>query len=206
MPHTIKLEHVPGGYATHCADGGEQIEVVFREFTSTEDGQRFISRLEGIPTKILEKITASANVAASQTNSLFAIVQPNGQTKVYWNEFQPTIQIRSKKEAKAGELVYIDHIMDIERVRLPDEALAPDVAICYLFSFGWRKGSSSTLGRRNRARIASLAITTSKHCSHIILDAFCSNICSRLKARRGVSYSGNGGFRSRTCLWTLFRI
>jgi hypothetical protein len=140
VPYTIKLEHVPGGYATHCADAGEQIDVVFREFTSTEDGQRFISRLEGIPTKILETVTASADVAASQTNSLLAIIQPNGQTKVFWNEFQPTIQIRSKKKVKAGELVYIDHIMDIERIKLPDEALAPDVAICYLFSFGWRKG------------------------------------------------------------------
>jgi hypothetical protein len=140
MPYTIKLEHVPAGYATHCAEEGEQIEVVFREFTSTEDGQRFISQLEGTPTQILEKISGSANVAASQTNSLLAIIQPNGQTKVYWNEFQPIIRIRSKKKVKAGELVYIDHIMDIERVKLPDEALAPDVAICYVFSFGWRKG------------------------------------------------------------------
>ena len=140
MPYTIKLEHVPSGYATHCAEEGEHIEVAFREFTSTEDGQLFISRLEGIPTRILEKISGSSNVAASQTNSLLAIIQPNGQTKVYWNEFQPTIKIRSKKNVKAGELVYIDHIMDIEQVKLPDEALAPDVAICYVFSFGWRKG------------------------------------------------------------------
>ena len=140
MPYTIKLEHVPGGYATHCAEKGEQIEVMFRGFTSTEDGQLFISRLEGPPTQILEKISSSANVAASQTNSLLAIIQPNGQAKVYWNEFQPNIHIRSKKKVKAGELVHLDHIMDIERVRLPDEALASDVAICYVFSFGWRKG------------------------------------------------------------------
>lgn len=140
MPYSIRLDHVPAGYSTQCAEEGEEIEIVYREFTSTEDGQLFISRLEGIPTKILEKISGSANVAASQTNSLLAILQPNGQTKVYWNEFQPTIQVRSKKKIKAGELVYIDHIMDIERVRLPEEALTPDVAICYVFSFGWRKG------------------------------------------------------------------
>lgn len=140
MPYTIKLEHVPGGYATHCAEEGEPIKIAFREFTSTEDGQLFISRLEGTPTQILAKISGSTSVAASQTNSLLAIIQPNGQSKVYWNEFHPTIRIRSKKKVKAGELVYIDHIMDIERVSLPSEALAPDVAICYVFSFGWRKG------------------------------------------------------------------
>jgi hypothetical protein len=140
MPYTITFDHVPAGYSMKCAEKDEEIDVVFREFTSTEDGQLFISRLEGIPTKILEKISGSANVAASQTNSLLAIIQPSGRTKVYWNEFQPGIQIRSKQKIKAGELVYIDHIMDIERVKLPDEALAPDVAICYVFSFGWRKG------------------------------------------------------------------
>lgn len=140
MSYTITLEHVPSGYAMHCAEEGEEIEVAYREFTSTEDGQLFISRLEGIPTKILEKISGSANVAASQTNSLLAIIRPDGRAKVYWNEFQPTIQIRSKKKIKAGELVHIDHIMDIENVTLPDEALASDVGICYIFSFGWRKG------------------------------------------------------------------
>jgi hypothetical protein len=140
VPYTIKLDHVPAGYSAHCAEEGEEMDVVYREFTSTEDGQLFISRLEGTPTRILEKISGSANVAASQTNSLLAIIQPDGQAKVYWNEFQPNIQIRSKKKVKAGELVYIDHIMDIEQVRLPDEALASDVAVCYVFSFGWRKG------------------------------------------------------------------
>jgi hypothetical protein len=124
----------------HCAEEGEEIDVVCRDFTSTEDGQLFISRLEGIPTQILEKISGSASVAASQTNSLLAIIRPDGRTKVYWNEFQPTVRIRSKKKVKVGELVHLDHIMDIETVTLPDEALASDVGICYVFSFGWRKG------------------------------------------------------------------
>ncbi len=113
---------------------------MFREFTSTEDGPLFISRLEGVPTSILERISGSANVAASTTDSLLAIIRPDGSANVYWNEFQPVIHARSKKDIKAGELVFIDHIMDIERVQLPAEALATDVGICYLFSFGWRKG------------------------------------------------------------------
>src|SRR5205814_7076235 len=56
------------------------------------------------------------------------------------NEFQPTVQVRGKGKIKAGDLVTIDHIMDVERVFLPTEALAPDAGICYVFSFGWRKG------------------------------------------------------------------
>ena len=140
MPYTIKLDHVPAGYAAHSAEEGDRVQVICREFTSTEDGQLFVSRLEGTPTQILEKISGSAGAAASQTDSLLAIIRPDGLTKVYWNEFQPIVQVRSKKKIKAGELVFIDHIMDIEDVRLPNDALADDVGVLYVFSFGWRKG------------------------------------------------------------------
>lgn len=140
MPYEIRLDHVPAGYAGTCAEAGEEIDIVVREFTSTEDGQLFIARLEGIPAAILEKIFGAASVSASTTDSLLAILRPDGSARVYWNEFKPTIVARAKKSFKAGELVHIDHIMDIERVKLPAEALAPDVGICYVFSFGWRKG------------------------------------------------------------------
>jgi hypothetical protein len=140
MPYTVKLEHVPAGYAGRCAEEGEQCEVVYQEFTSTEDGQLFVSRLEGVPANILAKISGSPMTAASTTNNLFAIIRKDRTAKVYWNEFQPAVQVRGKGKIKAGDLVTVDHIMDIERVTVPSEALAPDVAICYVFSFGWRKG------------------------------------------------------------------
>jgi hypothetical protein len=140
MSYTIKLPQVPAGYAARCAEKDEQCEVVCREFTSTENGQLFVNRLEGIPTDILAKISGSPTIAASTTDSLLAIVQNDRMAKVYWNEFQPTVQVRGKGKIKAGDLITVDHIMDIERVLLPSEALAPDVGICYVFSFGWRKG------------------------------------------------------------------
>lgn len=84
MPHIITLEYLPAGYATRSARVGDEIDIACREFTSTEDGQLFISRLEGTPTQILEKIAQPSNSAASATNSLPAIIRRDKTAKVHW--------------------------------------------------------------------------------------------------------------------------
>ncbi len=47
MPHEIKLDYLPAGYALRGGRAGEEVELMFRGFTSFEDGELFISRLEG---------------------------------------------------------------------------------------------------------------------------------------------------------------
>jgi hypothetical protein len=140
MPKEIVLDHLPAGYAKQGGRPNQEIDVVFREFCSTEDGQHFISRLEGTATAILEKISGHAGAAAATTSSLFAIIRPDRSTTVYWNEFHPVVQVRAKGKVNKGDLVLLDHIMDIERVVLPDGLVSNDAGICYVFSFGWRKG------------------------------------------------------------------
>ena len=49
MPFEVNLGEVPAGYALSSAREGEEVQVVYREFTSTEDGQYFIERLENLP-------------------------------------------------------------------------------------------------------------------------------------------------------------
>ena len=46
MPYEIKLEATPAGYVGTPARAGEIAQIIFREFTSTEDGQHFITGLE----------------------------------------------------------------------------------------------------------------------------------------------------------------
>ncbi|MBL9217173.1 MAG: hypothetical protein JNG82_01695 [Opitutaceae bacterium] len=48
MPVEIRLPQAKLGYAATHGRKGENLEVVLREFTSSEDGNLFISRLEGI--------------------------------------------------------------------------------------------------------------------------------------------------------------
>ena len=46
MPIEIKLKEVSVGYAQTSAQKGENASIIVREFTSSEDGDLFISRLE----------------------------------------------------------------------------------------------------------------------------------------------------------------
>ncbi len=83
MLYTITLEQVPAGYAEQCAEKDEQCKVVSGEFTSTENGQLFVSRLEGIATNILSKISGSPAIAVSTTNNLLAIIRKDKTAKTY---------------------------------------------------------------------------------------------------------------------------
>jgi len=140
MPKEIVFDHLPAGYAQHGGRPNDEINFVFREFCSTEDGQHFISRLEGTATAILEKMSGQAGIDAATTSSLLAVIRPDRSATVYWNEFHPVVQVRAKGRVNKGDLVLLDHIMDIERVVLPDGLVPNDAGICYVFSFGWRKG------------------------------------------------------------------
>jgi hypothetical protein len=49
MPFELKLDRRPAGYSVKGARHGELCPVIVQEFTSSEDGDLFISRLEGFP-------------------------------------------------------------------------------------------------------------------------------------------------------------
>lgn len=141
MPRDITLDELPVGYSITAARAGEQCEVQFRGFVSTEDGQKLISRLEGTPAHVLEKIAGlSASSAASATSSLLTIIRPDKTATVYWNEFYPTMVARTKEPIEKDGIVTLNHIIDIERIKIPEGMISPDVGLSYVFSFGWRKG------------------------------------------------------------------
>jgi len=140
MPYEIQLDHLPAGYALHGCRPGETIDVAFRGFTSFEDGELFISRLEGVPVDIIQKLPDSARADASTTNNLFAILRPDKTASVYYNDFNPPIFMRAKRPIEKGEFVMLDDVLDIDRANLGGFHIPADAGICYVLSFGWRKG------------------------------------------------------------------
>lgn len=146
MPHQIQLDHVPAGYALNSGRDGEQMAAAVCEFTSSEDGQLFISRLEGIPRMLIEKLPPMLTAAASMTDNLLAIVRADKSAAIYYNECHPSITARAKKAIKKGDPVSLDDIFDVERVDLDGINVPEDAGICYVFSFGWRKGFFFDLG------------------------------------------------------------
>ena len=137
MPFEIDLGKPPGGYALTSARDGDYGQVSYREFTSTEDGQHFIQRLEGHPDAILQRLPSQ--IYQSQVDHMLAICRRDGKADVYVNELDLRLRPRVARSIKAGEKVRKDDIADIESfelgVQIPDDA-----GFLFVFSVGWRKG------------------------------------------------------------------
>ena len=133
----IDLGNPPAGYALTSGRPDEHFNVQFREFTSTEDGQHFIQRLEGLPNDILQRLPSQ--IIPSQIDHMLAICRRDGKAAVCVNKLEPHALVRSARSIKAGAAVTKDDLADVERfeigVPIPDDA-----GFLFVFSIGWRKG------------------------------------------------------------------
>jgi hypothetical protein len=152
MPHTIKFDFLPVGYATAAAKAGDGfVSVAPIEFTSTEDGQRFIKVLESFGDHVLRLLADQCRVTVlrSQVDHLLAIVNRDQKATVYLNELPLAMTIRALRPIRPGEPVAKDDIADIKRLDLGDVTVPPDAGILFLFSVGWRKAVFYDFGPLN---------------------------------------------------------
>ena len=133
----IDLGKPPAGYALKSAKEGEYAQVVSREFTSTEDGQYFIQRLEGLPNNILQRLPSQ--IKPSQVDHMLAICHRDGKADVYVNELDICLKVRAARSVEAGGEVLKDDIADVERLEL-GVSIPSDTGFAFVFSVGWRKG------------------------------------------------------------------
>jgi len=136
MPNEIDLGKPPAGYCVTSPPSNEEVVIQFLEFTSTEDGQHFIQRLEGIPSDILQK--ASPQISPSQVDNMLAIVRRDGKATVYVNELAQRAHVRVSGPIKAGAVVTKDDVVDVDRLEL-DVQIPNDAGVVFIFSVGWRK-------------------------------------------------------------------
>lgn len=140
MPHEIHFDRPPAGYAITSARSGEHVSVQYIEFTSTEDGQHFIQRLEGFPTQIINKLAGRLDITPSQVDHFLAIIRRDGMATIYINELPQTARIRVGRAIKKGEKVFKNDIVDIDRLQLGEIDIPDDCGVAFLLSAGWRKG------------------------------------------------------------------
>ena len=133
----VDLGEPPAGYAVRAARSGERVMVRFREFTSTEDGQHFIQRLEGIPNRILQLLPSPIN--PSQVDHMLAVCRRDGKADVYVNKLEIRALFRTARKVKAGAHVTKDDIADVERLHL-DVSIPDNAGFLFVFSVGWRRG------------------------------------------------------------------
>ena len=140
MPVEIKLPHAKVGYAATHGRKGEKLEVILREFTSSEDGNLFISRLEGIPRHIISHLPGASLHIEAQVDHLFAIIRPDGATTVYLNDLPFSMLTRIKGAKDAGAYVSLGDILDITKLQLQGVTVPMNAGIVVILSSGWRKG------------------------------------------------------------------
>ena len=137
MPFSIDFGNPPSGYAVTAARAGEQVAICSQEFTSSEDGQYFIKRLEGFPSEILQQITPP--IRPSQVDNMLAICHGDGKGVVYVNELVLQPELRAALPVEAGTVITKDAIADVERLNLGVQ-IPDDAGFLFVFSVGWRKG------------------------------------------------------------------
>lgn len=142
MPFEITLDAPFAGYAMEDATGieGHPSKIAVREFTSSDDGELFVSRLEGIPRIILSKLPADARISPSTLDHLLAIIRPDLRCTVYVNELQPVGKLQSLNDIQEGQAVTENDVADITEFSFENVDVPEDAAVVCVFSAEWRKG------------------------------------------------------------------
>lgn len=141
MKYEITLDMLFAGFSVNSCRPGEGVWIVQKEFVSSEDGDLFISRLEGFPELLLNKITQIHKIiiVPSSIDNMFAVLRSDKTATVYINSPMKAL-MQAKRDVKAGEAVYRDDIADIQKLIFESVEIPDKAGIMALFSVGWRKG------------------------------------------------------------------
>ena len=140
MPFETKLQEMLAGYTMNGARQDELVQVIVREFTSSEDGDFFISRLEGLPSMLIGLLPPENQILCSMIDSLLAIIRRDQTVTIFVNEVPIRLGVRAKRHMRAGQTVLLDDIAAIEDCEFVGVEIPPDAGVVCLFSQGWRKG------------------------------------------------------------------
>lgn len=116
MPYQITFDKFPIGYCAKSAKVGDtKALVITSEFSSSEDGDSFIQRLEGFPAEVISALPIL--IKPSMVDHLVVVLNLDKTATVYVNELKFIGNIRSKRNVKKGEFVYTDDIAEIKNIK-----------------------------------------------------------------------------------------
>jgi hypothetical protein len=140
MPTDIAFDGLPMGYVSQYSAPGSTAEAITTKFLSSEDGERLITRLEGLPDQILTLVGGPSGLPnASSVDHMLAIVRPDATATVYINEIPISLEFVTKRSVTQGEAVADSDMADIRRMGLGSIVIPPDCGVLFLFSARWRK-------------------------------------------------------------------
>lgn len=147
MHFTFTEERRLVGFAARSARAGEErAPVVFREFVTSEDGERLVQRLDALSDALLSKAPPGERIPESQIDHLIALLHLDGRVEVWVNEHGFRAKMKPTRDVAAGEPVMRDDIAEIAAMEPIGLVFPPDAGYVVLFSVGWRKGLAFDFG------------------------------------------------------------
>ncbi len=145
------------GFAAENVKGGETVKVLTRA-SLTSDDQEFYQYSESISNIFLNK----KRIQIDNVYQFLVIIHQDLSADLYVNDFGVLVEIKAKRDIKAGEAVTQGDIADIRKVKFQDIEIVDTDKVIYCFKVGWRFGLFFDLTPRIQPAKATQAIATEK--------------------------------------------
>src|SRR3989338_6993782 len=123
------------GFAAENVKGGETVKVLTRA-SLTSDDPEFYQYSESISNIFLNK----KRIQIDNVYQFLVILHQDLSADLYVNDFGVLVEIKAKRDIKAGEAVTQGDIADIRKVKFQDIEIVDTDKVIYCFKVGWRFG------------------------------------------------------------------
>ncbi|HNX10582.1 MAG TPA: hypothetical protein PKI61_00335 [bacterium] len=131
------------GFTVENAKGGDPIKILTRA-SLTSDDLSFYKYLELISNIFLNKKLIQIDCVYQ----FLILIHKDLSADLYINDFGIAVEVRTKRSVEAGEVVTLDDIADIRKVKFSDIEIKDSDKVIYCFKVGWRFGLFFDLTQR----------------------------------------------------------
>lgn len=154
--HFDKVQDL-AGFAAENVKGGETVKVLTRALLTSDDPE-FYQYSESISNIFLNK----NRIQIDGVCQFLVLIHQDLSADLYVNDFAVSIEIKAKRDIKAGEAVTLGDVADIRKVKFPDIEIKDTDKVIYCFKVGWRFGLFFDLTPRSQPAGAVQPITAEK--------------------------------------------
>lgn len=142
MPYDIEVQDQTVAFALGPQDEKGRVLSLFSQFTSSEDGQELILKLEAIMNPILHSLNyhIQKEIHPNQISCLLALFETPSKARVYLNEVPLIVKAQIVGPCEKGDPLKMDDIVDIIDMELGDVEITPESGLVFYFTYGWRRG------------------------------------------------------------------
>lgn len=132
--HIDKVQDL-AGFAAENVKGGETVKVLTRALLTSDDPE-FYQYSESISNIFLNR----NRIQIDRVCQFLVLIHQDLSADLYINDFSVAVEIKAKRDIKAGEAVMLGDIADIRKVKFPDIEIQDTDKVIYCFKVGWRFG------------------------------------------------------------------